>query len=185
MVRNNIFICLIAFICFLESGCKNNLSHDAKERFKKNGEIILDSDLSLMWTEKDQGFLNFDESQKYCNKLELSGHKEWRLPTLNEWRSIIVGCPMTLNAGKCKVSDICFDRNKCWSSECSCKELKGPGEHGCYWDDKVWGIECAVYWSGTKSSKYSIWSIQIDSAKLWTSGGESKNYFKCVKSIKK
>lgn len=42
----------------------------------------------------------------YCYKLQYGGHKDWRLPTIDELRSIIKNCPGTELEGKCRVSEV-------------------------------------------------------------------------------
>jgi len=167
------------------------LQNDDDVRFEKIGSVVLDKHLNLIWTKNDQGFFDYKDAQEHCSKLELDGHREWRLPTIDEWRSIIEGCPGSKSGGKCMVSDICVNRNKCYSFDCKCPELKGPGEYGCYWNDKVWGKECSGYWSDTKNPEFGafgqsgLWIILFDRGSLGTTSLENRWYTKCVKAIQK
>ena len=177
MKKLNILLIVFVSLVFLIS-CKN------KTRFIRKDSYIIDNERNLMWTLKDQDMMNFSDAEEYCKSLNLNGKKEWRLPSISEWRSIIVGCKMKLNEGSCAVSDVCAERNLCWSMHCSCPELKGPGKKGCYWDDSVWGENCSSYWSKTKSSNYSGWVLLFDKAAVGTSSLDNTWYVKCVKNIK-
>jgi WD40 repeat protein len=48
-----------------------------------------DSKTALMWTKKDNGMPLIDEEkQGYCSKLRIGGFRDWRLPTIQELRTI-------------------------------------------------------------------------------------------------
>jgi hypothetical protein len=43
----------------------------------------------LVWTGKDNGFdVDWDQAGLYCSKLQLAGHSDWRLPSLEELQGI-------------------------------------------------------------------------------------------------
>lgn len=70
----------------------------------------------------------------------------WRLPTIGELRSLIRGCPNTIMAGPCDVSDGCYNVQSCGNDSCNgCLGDNGPA-NGCYWPGELVG-ECAQYWS--------------------------------------
>jgi hypothetical protein len=42
-----------------------------------------------MWTKKDNGSdVNWQQATDYCRKLQLAGHSNWRLPTIDELQGI-------------------------------------------------------------------------------------------------
>jgi hypothetical protein len=42
-----------------------------------------------MWTKKDNGSkVTWQEATDYCRNLQLAGHSDWRLPTIDELKSI-------------------------------------------------------------------------------------------------
>lgn len=56
------------------------------QRFIVDGDTIRDATTGLQWTRGNVGdkALSWAEAQKACAALTLNGHKDWRLPTLQE-----------------------------------------------------------------------------------------------------
>ena len=53
--------------------------------------IVKDAKTGLMWQKKDEGVrLSWDYAITYCEKLKLTGHSDWRLPSTSELSSIFV-----------------------------------------------------------------------------------------------
>ena len=69
-------------------------------RFKGSGNgIVTDNDTKLMWQQHDDGTgRKWDDAKTYCSGLALGGHSGWRLPDIEELKSIIVkGNEPTIN----------------------------------------------------------------------------------------
>ena len=60
------------------------------ERLVDNNDgTVTDTATDLMWTKKDNGKeINWYDAKEYCEDLELAGHKDWRLPTLNDLKTL-------------------------------------------------------------------------------------------------
>lgn len=58
----------------------------------ENREVVVDMETNLMWQDNDDGIVNtqlsWESSIKYCESLELAGFEDWRLPSINELRSL-------------------------------------------------------------------------------------------------
>ena len=51
--------------------------------------ILQDVQTSLLWTAQDNGQdVTWEEAGKYCKSLELGGFTDWRLPTIEELKTI-------------------------------------------------------------------------------------------------
>ncbi|MBO4699901.1 DUF1566 domain-containing protein [bacterium] len=82
------------------------------------------------WSELSEKKMNFNEAKNYCRKLRDGGNSDWRLPTIDELRTLIQNCPGSETAGACKVSEDegCLS-NMCISERyCECAP-KTSGEH--------------------------------------------------------
>jgi len=66
------------------------------------------------WSELSEKKMNFYEAKNYCRKLRDNGNSDWRLPTIDELRTLIQNCHESETDGKCKVSE---DKG-CLSYEC-------------------------------------------------------------------
>ena len=62
-----------------------------KSRFIDNGDgTVTDNYTGLMWQQETaSGTYNWQNALRYCENLELAGHKDWRLPNVKELQSII------------------------------------------------------------------------------------------------
>ena len=64
---------------------------DAGE-WKKNGNTVTDSASALMWQDDmNVQFIakSWKDADGYCRSLDLDGHKDWRLPSLEELLTIV------------------------------------------------------------------------------------------------
>ena len=52
-------------------------------------------------------------AETYCNNLVLAGHDDWRLPTIDELRTLVRGVSTTMTGGKCPTSESCTDQDSC------------------------------------------------------------------------
>ncbi|HPQ70877.1 MAG TPA: DUF1566 domain-containing protein [bacterium] len=109
------------------------------------------------WTDVESGLmwqlagmyeaLDWAGAQQYCEDLDVAGFTDWRLPTLDELRTLVRGCPSAEYLGPCGVNESCFEPD-CRNQDCDgCQWAKGP-DNGCYWAADVKG-PCGEYWSVT------------------------------------
>jgi hypothetical protein len=117
MARLTIGLIPFILLCCVSS-CKPSW-----ERFNDLGDgSVLDSGSGLLWqkgpTEQEAYFWQPNDKElssgqtsaaSYCENLTLAGRTDWRLPSPQEARSLIVGC----------------DKG-------DCADYKGPGPNGCY-----------------------------------------------------
>jgi hypothetical protein len=103
------------------------------------------------------------DAQAYCASLNLAGHGDWRLPDIDELRSLIRGCPATEpgSGGQCGVTAQCLDES-CgeWCLGCN---GAGPGTDGCFWPPQLGG-ECEAYWSSSLVAEMTdrAWDIEFN-----------------------
>ena len=124
-------------------------------RFVDNGDgTVTDRKYRLVWSKKSFGRMSWEDAVAYCRKnrggLPGSG---WHLPTIDELRTLIVGCPATEPGGRCPAREGCRSREDCWGGDwkanCApCEVRGGPGPRGCY-SDQAFDDPCDWFWSST------------------------------------
>lgn len=98
-----------------------------------------------------------------CAALTACGHDDWRLPNIDELRTLVRGCAGTVTGGACAAH--VGSSASAYSSACWCTKLAGPGPGRCYWDD-VFGSECGTlaqwYWSSSDVTSWpSAWAVSF------------------------
>lgn len=123
--------------------------------------IWLDLDSGLEWQNPPPSEKRtLGDAKTFCSQLMLDG-SGWRVPTIDELRTIVRGCPATESTGSCNIG-----RESCLWDDCrnqSCdgsSQGKGPGIGGCYWPDELMG-ECGWYLSSTKTEPECLGGLAL------------------------
>lgn len=79
--------------------------------------------------------MNWQEAIDYCAGLYLDGDG-WRLPNIDELRTLVRGCPATEPRGSCGVTDSCLELWTCYADDpdSSTSSCGGCMDGGCNWD---------------------------------------------------
>jgi hypothetical protein len=91
------------------------------------------------FTPDDTGLTQKD-AIRYCEELVLGGYDDWRLPSIDELRTLIRGNPDTETGGDCPVHD---NSSKDAMDDETCAQIAeygGPGVGGCYWVPELTGV---------------------------------------------
>ena len=112
-----------------------------------------DSSSGLIWSERSQNSMTWMDAIDYCLSYTEGGLSEWRLPNINELRTLIQNCPDTQTGGSCAVSDPDHlagddDRNDCYCEYYEDDRYSKFGEAGHLWSfstvsdstDYAWGV---------------------------------------------
>ena len=85
-------------------------------------EVCLDKKTGVMWSKKSE-MMNWENAGNYCENLEENSFDDWRLPTIDELRTLILSCDATVTGGTCPVSaanDVLSSDS--WSDDCHCED---------------------------------------------------------------
>jgi hypothetical protein len=81
----------------------------SEDRFQISGDVIKDFRTELMWQrESSYNTMNWSRAKNYCQNLSLAGYRDWRLPHIDELKSIVNYeryNPATFNGFKLKTTD--------------------------------------------------------------------------------
>lgn len=135
-----------------DDGCGGSCGICSSGEACQDGQCIeptwTDSTSSLTWQVMPTGgFMNWSNAKTHCSDLDLDGGG-WRLPSIDELRTLIRGCPATEDGGSCNVEEGGCLRWSCRDETCDgCSGGDGPAS-GCYWPDNLQG-GCTWYWSSS------------------------------------
>ena len=91
---------------------------------------------NLQWSEKATDSMNWDEAKQYCENLDEGGHNDWRLPNIDELRTLIKA-PETISGGKCQISEKAGKlADEDWTQYCDGLTSK-LGDSGRFWSSSV------------------------------------------------
>ena len=96
-------------------------SRPRTQRYKDQGDgVIVDQETGLMWTQRAGAPLDWEQSRRFCEKLKLGGHDDWRLPTSEELvdlhRALDYEYSMHQSSGAPFDWEGPYPVNSCWSS---------------------------------------------------------------------
>ena len=93
---------------------------DFKAKNKNKPVKSLPNPKSLKWSAEAGDPMTWEEAKNYCSNLTENNHSDWRLPNIDELRTLIQNCDKTKPGGKCRISENrqCLDE-KCWSKDCN------------------------------------------------------------------
>jgi len=74
----------------------------------------------LKWSDIAPKAMTWKEADSYCSSLKENDLSDWRLPNIDELRTLIQNCNLTEPSGSCRISENrqCLDE-KCWSADCN------------------------------------------------------------------
>ena len=134
-----------------------------------------DPNSGLTWQNPSVGeMMDWASATQYCADLDLSGYTDWRLPTIDDLRSLIRGCPATELR-----NTTCPDPLKNTCEECS--YMDGPDD-GCYWPYEMEG-SCSYYWSTSlvEDQPNATWRVNFDDANVVIDHIDSDAHVRCIR----
>lgn len=150
-------------------------------------EISYDPVSGLLWQRSKVDPMTYEDGARYCERSRLGAMEDWRLPTIEELRTIVRGCMATVHSGTCQIRDDCLSR-QCRVDECAgCGAGAGPGEEGFYWERGVWerefGSTRGEYWSSSvvkDGPGDEVWAVSFVSGGIAPKERESGGETRCV-----
>ncbi len=125
------------------TGCPDGLCDDHGEC---RPPVWCDPKTGLCWqdpqkdayTSTDVG-LRPEEARSYCDELVLGGFDDWRVPTIDELRTLVAGHASTQLGGSCGVTVGSKTGDGLNPACLGGDEYAGPGANGCYWLPELGG----------------------------------------------
>ncbi len=83
--------------------------------------------------------LTHPDSLRYCEELVLAGHDDWRLPDIDELRTLLRGNAPSETDGECPLTEGSPMDDMSHQACAPVEEFGGPGPGGCYWPPDLSG----------------------------------------------
>ena len=168
-------------------------------------ETWVDPATGLMWQRLGatvaSSFTWSNRHSTYCEQLSYAGYEDWRLPDIDELRSLIRGCPTTeldlaegideSDPALCRIHNGCNRQNSCFTApddpdvhsyclQCGAAPTEEPS--ACLWPSEIEG-PCGRYISDTKeaSSTQVVRAIVDFSSGSVTFGNDYEVGVRCVR----
>ena len=129
----------------------------------------------LFWSSKSSNAISYTGAISYCNNITEGNFDDWRLPTIDELRTLIQNCSSPASGGSCGLTDPYCLSASCHSNCSACTK----NDMGLYSKFKDTGY----FWSSSSQSDSDsnyVWLISFSTGALST--GLSGNYYvRCVR----
>lgn len=127
-----------------------------------NGTVT-DTNSGLTWEKGFSWAGSLKDATTFCEASQTGTFEDWRVPTIDELRTLILGCPATAAYGDCPVhhdaAGSCEDKANasCWLDSCyGCANNQGPTQKPgdptkkCYLDG-AFDWQCSIlFWSASQ-----------------------------------
>ena len=144
----------------------------------KNSDLPCEDSLThLIWSEKTASASSWSSAKSYCE-----GKGEgWRLPTIDDLRTLVLGCDETATGGACGVKEGCLSESPCYSSTYCVSKNCPTRNDGAY---SIFGDTCYL-WSSSEIDGDSnrAWYLNFKFAAIGSSDKSTSDlaYTRCVK----
>ena len=146
----------------------------------------------LEWSELSKKKMFHLDAEEACSQLRAGGHEDWRLPTIDELRTLVQNHPGTVSDGKCRIFEkILLD------SEDNCSENNILERVEKYLDNSCKGVDGKIFsklgdtdvlWSYTavcEPFRANIWGLDFSNGGIsyYRGNGENEDAlkFRCVR----
>ena len=182
-----VFIALFSLVFMLtscgggneDSGTTDSGENGTPECSPSSETPCIDSESGLTWSAKAIEKMSWEDALNYCKDYSEKDISGWRLPDINEWRTLIQNCPGSVTGGSCAVKDSeCLSFDSCWSEECRCTRC----EDGRY--SRLGDTDC--FWSSSVDAGYTefdaAWTVVFDSGDLYIDDKQFTYFVRCVRN---
>ena len=143
-----------------------------------SGTPCIDSSNGLIWSEKQEE-KTWQTAFDYCGIYTESGLGGWKLPNINELRTLIQNCANTVTGGLCAVQDPdCLD-NSCYPYDnCKCDEYNYYGKYSKFGD-------IDIIWSSSSNATYTNFALtgRFNQGGISSIAKSNSEPFRCAKNI--
>jgi hypothetical protein len=111
-----------------------------------NYSIWCDDETDICWQDPQKGAYDLEDpgltqpdALRYCEELLMGGYDDWRLPNIDELRTLVSGNPQTETGGECPMTEGSPQADMGDTACAPITEFGGLGIDGCYWLPELTG----------------------------------------------
>ena len=142
-----------------------------KSKAEKGGTVNLGN---LQWSNKAPRYMNWNDAVNYCENLNEGGFDDWRLPNIDELRTIIQNHPGTQSGGSCPISEKAGKlSSNDWTKDCRGRDgsnFSKLGDIGWFWSS-----------STLSDSSNGAWGVTFNNGDVGHSGKYNVDSVRCVR----
>ena len=156
-----------------DAGTKVSTEKDDSHNSSKKTFPYKDLQTGYIWSGVSKKVMDWDSAKQYCAGLKEGNENDWRLPNIDELRTLIQKCPQTETGGMCGVAENCLSQSSCQNTACmGCESKDGHNKLG----DK------GFFWSSSISpDNNNAWYIDFTYASVH-SHSKSEKHVRCIRS---
>ena len=115
---------------------------ELEKKLKKNESVPAQAERKgLQWSNKAPDKMNWNNAVNYCKNLTEGGYIDWRLPNIDELRTLIQNHPGTQTGGSCPISEKAGKlAGRDWTDDCrgrSGSNFSKLGDTGWFWSSST------------------------------------------------
>lgn len=182
-------VCIKGKCYLIPDGDEKETDSETEKEFEPETEMPPDPS-NWSWRDEATGLLwqnppaydpmNYQVAELFCENLIVTPYDNWRLPTIDELRTLVLGCD-TLEY--CGVTGICTDPDPCRNSACDGCAIEAGPNNGCYYMMELSQINgCASYFSSTKRAvmPLSLWTLTFNTGAILSSSATNSKLVRCI-----
>ena len=168
-------------------GCNPGYEWDDGECFLREcspetgDAVCIDPEHLLIWSSLATEKKDWSDAGIYCENLEEDGYTDWKLPTIDELRTLIQNCEQTQYGGDCLVSDPDYLAGNYNDGNCACDQGMLGGYYSMLGDNNdinLWSSSTSIETDGTDKA----WLVGFWQAAVTNSDKGDSNHVRCVRS---
>ncbi len=143
----------------------------------------IDTETMLIWSSRSDEEIGMEDNAaaSHCEGIDEGGFTDWRLPTIDELRTLIQNCAGSQADGECAISDLEDHLSDVdyIAGDCACEDIENnEGHYSKLGDDDT----VSLWSSSARSDKtYYYWLVDFISGSLYSKDEESPYYVRCVR----
>lgn len=142
---------------------------DIKKRRCVSGKELFFSDKISGLTWSKAALKTMDsvlEAKEYCENLKEGDYNDWRLPNIDELRTLIQNCSTTEIGGKCKISEKTGKLSNEYTQRCNLCKDDYSDEIRCGKNSKSKFCDSNTFWSSSVADRGGRWGVNFQTGNL-------------------